>query len=298
MKKSRIALIAVLALALSLAVTFIAYNALLAGTAPVAEQVVPVVVAAAPINIGTRLESDQLRIRQWPKSEQIEGSFRTPEEVVGRGTLWPLAENEPVLESKLAAVGAGSGLTAVIPEGMRALAVKVNDVIGVAGFAIPGTRVDVILVGSAGTQRDSDTSRVILENVEVLAAGQNIERDAKGKPLDFQVVTLLVSPADAQKLALASVDGRIQLALRNPMDIKQVSPGPTKRDTLYSGPTSAATPLRAPRQAVTRRPVVKQVKVEATPPPPPEKKTYKVELLQGTDRQTIQFDEKDSSKRQ
>src|SRR5438876_2761836 len=108
-----------------------------------------------------------------------------------------MVSNEPILESKLAASGAGAGLMASIPEGMRAVAVKVNDVIGVAGFVVPGTHVDVILSGSADEKNGADTSRVILENVQVLAAGQNVEQTADGKPQNVQVITLLVTPEDS-----------------------------------------------------------------------------------------------------
>ena len=122
-----------------------------------------------------------------------------------------------------------------IPDGMRAVSVKVNDVIGVAGFVVPGSRVDLILSGSPTESGNVEMSKVILENIQVLAAGQNVANDDNGKPLNVQVVTLLVTPEQSERLALASVDGKIQLALRNPMDLEHTNPNAIRREHLFAG---------------------------------------------------------------
>ncbi len=196
--------------------------------------------------------------------------------------------NEPVLESKLAPRGAGAGLTTAIPSGMRAVSVKVNEVIGVSGFVLPGTRVDVIVTGSPDNSSSGEISKVVLENVEVLAAGQNIERNAQGTPEKVQVVTLLVTPEDSQKLALASSDARIQLALRNPLDLEHTDPSPVKRAELYSEPSSDQPKVE---EAAPVRRVVRRVAPPPPPPPPPPKK-YEVEVIQGTERKTMTYEEK------
>src|SRR5579862_5499008 len=180
-----------------------------------------IVVAYRPIQLGERVDSSNLRLIDWPASEPVAGMFHSIEDCAGRALITPVAQNEPILESKLAPKEAGAGLPATIPEGMRGLSVAVNDVIGVAGFVIPGTMVDVLVTGEiAGSKNtgENNITRTILENVRVLAAGQKVEQDRDGKPQTVPVVTLLVSPEDADKLAMASTQGKIQLALRNTID--------------------------------------------------------------------------------
>ena len=142
-----------------------------------------------------------------------------PEDLIGRGLIQPVSTNELFLPSKLASKEAGAGLPPVIAPGYRALSVRVNDVIGVAGYTLPGTRVDVVVTLNPTKQPTDVTSKVILTNVLVLASGTKIERDAKdNKPIAVNVVTMLVNPDEAERLTLASTEGKIQLALRNPMD--------------------------------------------------------------------------------
>jgi pilus assembly protein CpaB len=142
-----------------------------------------------------------------------------PDDVIGRGLIMPVIQNEPILPMKLAPKGAGAGLPPVIPPGFRALSVRVNEVIGVAGYVLPGTRVDVVATVSPTSQQIDMTSKVILTNVLVLAAGTKIDRQTdKDKPIPVTVVTLLVNPEEAERLTLASSEGKIQLALRNPLD--------------------------------------------------------------------------------
>ena len=179
----------------------------------------PVVVAAADLVVGAELRADVVRIFEWPATALPAGVFEKPEDVVGRGLVMPVIQNEPILPMKLASKEAGSGLPIMIPEGGRAVSVRVNEVIGVAGYVLPGTRVDVVAVASATDNKADTTSKVVLTNVQVLAAGTKMEQDGdQGKPMPVTVVTLLVDPEQAERLTLASTEGKIQLALRNPLD--------------------------------------------------------------------------------
>jgi pilus assembly protein CpaB len=281
MNRTRMLVLAVLALGLSVVVTFAVYRVLRKRLGR-PDEFVQMVVAAEKLPLGARLTQETLRTVAWPRTVAVEGSFNSVQDVIGRGVVIPMIANEPVLESKLAPKEAGAGMTTVIPEGMRAVGVKVNDVVGVSGFVLPGTRVDVILSGSTDDSSRADTSKVILENVQVLAAGQNLEQTADGKPQNVQVITLLVTPEDSQKLALASVDGKIQLALRNPLDFKQTQPIAVNKTTLYNGPAVPA-PL-----VVARHPKPKVEVAAPAAPPPPQK--VAVELIQGTTAKTLTFE--------
>jgi pilus assembly protein CpaB len=177
-----------------------------------------VLVAAQDLQIGASLRQEDLRAVQWPSNAVPAGAFGKPEDLIGRGLIQPVMTNEPFLPSKLAPKEAGAGLPPVIPEGFRALSVRVNDVIGVAGYVLPGTRVDVVATVNPTQNQPDVTSKVILTNVQVVAAGTKIEQDEKNKPVQVTVVTLLVNPDEAEKLTLASTEGKIQLALRNPLD--------------------------------------------------------------------------------
>jgi pilus assembly protein CpaB len=209
-----------------------------------------IVVAAAPMQLGTRIDARNLRLIPWPSNAPVAGTFTRIEDCANRALITPVAANELILESKLAAVEAGAGLPATIPEGMRAISVAVNEVVGVAGFVIPGTIVDVLVTGR-GSQNGGNVTRTILENVRVLAAGQKIEQDREGKPQTVPVITLLVSPEDAAKLAMASTQGKIQLALRNTIDSKKVNPPAVMEAALFAGtaPTPPAKHIAAVKSA-------------------------------------------------
>src|SRR6266700_8169129 len=186
MNRSRMLILAAAAFVVAVAVTGFTYRALRDRLQPSVDDSTQIVVAAQGVSVGALLQEADLRLAPWPRAVPLQGSFQRISDVVGRGVVTPMVLNEPILESKLAATGAGGGLTATIPDGMRAVGVKVNDVIGVAGFVVPGTHVDVILSGSADEKNGADTSKVILENVQVLAAGQNVEQTADGKPQNVQ----------------------------------------------------------------------------------------------------------------
>lgn len=240
------------------------------GTKPIVMQ--HIVVAAVPMQLGTRLDANNLRLMPWPAGEPVAGMFTHIEDCANRALITPVAENEPIIENKLSPKEAGAGLSATIPEGMRALSVAVNEVVGVAGFVIPGTMVDVLVTGSVVGSRDQNNiTRTILENVRVLAAGQKIEQDREGKPQTVPVITLLVTPADAAKLAMASTEGKIQLALRNTIDTKMANPPPILQATLFAGIEPP------PRRIAPGKP--------APPPAPP----YSVEIITGTKRENKSF---------
>jgi len=236
-----------------------------------------IVVADRAIQLGTRIDAANLRVISWPANESIAGSFTRVEDCAGRALLTNLAENEPVLESKLAPKQAGAGLPATIPEGMRAVSVAVNEVNGVAGFVIPGTMVDILVTARLSgktSDPDNNITRVILENVRVLAAGQQVEQDREGKPQKVPVVTLLVTPEDATKLTMASTEGKIQLALRNTIDAKLTNPPPVLQAVLFTGPVAPAPPVRTSVHKA----------VPAGPPP------YSVEVITGSKKETKTFD--------
>jgi pilus assembly protein CpaB len=179
----------------------------------------PVVVAASDLDVGAEIAAEDVKVVAWPKTSVPPQAISDPKEIIGRGVVTPIIQNEPVMETKLSSKEAGAGLPPAIPPGLRALSVRVNEVIGVAGYVLPGTRVDVLAtVNPTGNGQDV-TSKVVLTNVQVLAAGTKIERDVeKGKPMPVSVVTLLVAPEESERLTLAATEGKIQLALRNPLD--------------------------------------------------------------------------------
>jgi len=178
-----------------------------------------VVVAASDLDVGADLTKDTVRVIEWPSSAAPANAISDPEQVVGRGLVVPMIQNEPFIEGKMAPKDAGAGLPPAIPPGLRAISVKVNEVIGVAGYVLPGTRVDVVATVSPSQSAADMTSKVILTNVEVLTAGTKLERQKdKDEPIAVTVVTLLVDPDQSERLTLASTEGKIQLALRNPLD--------------------------------------------------------------------------------
>ena len=214
----------------------------------------PVVVAAADLELGAELRADDLRVVQWPESAMPMGAFASPEDVVGRGLVMPVIQNEPILPMKLAGKGAGSGLPVVIPEGKRAVSVRVNEVLGVAGYVLPGTRVDVLATASPTEKRADVTTKLVLSNVQVLAAGTKLEQDGEqGKPVSVTVVTLLVTPEESEKLTLGATEGKIQLALRNPLD-KDTPETPGIQPASLLG-RAGARPVRRSGTARASRPV-------------------------------------------
>jgi pilus assembly protein CpaB len=196
-----------------------------------------VVVAAQDLKVGTTVRATDVRLVRWPESALPSGYVGAVDAVVGRGVITPVRINEPMLDGKLAAKGAGAGLQITIPEGMRAVSVKVDEVIGVAGFVLPRTRVDVIMTlpPTPGTGLKETTTRLFMQNVLALASGQVVQQDAEGKPLRVTVITLLVTPEQAEVLILAGSEGKIQLALRNTLDLDTVRTAGARADALLNG---------------------------------------------------------------
>lgn len=217
----------------------------------------PMVLAAHDIKIGTILAADDVKtVNVTGMTPQ--GAISQPKDAIGRGVISNIYAGEAILDNRLAPLGSGGGLAATIKQGMRACAVKVDEVVGVAGFVTPGTRVDVLGSGvppNSGGNQDTQT-RTLLQNVEVLSAGTDIQKDASGKPQQVQVVNLLVTPQDAQVLSLAANQMKIQLVLRNPLDTS-ITPVPeTAMTNLFGGPKApqpkASTVSRKPRPAVAQ----------------------------------------------
>ena len=235
-------------------------------------------VAAENLPTGTRLTRDHIKMVGWPKSDPVVGGFESPDALVGRGLIQPVNTNEPLTETKLAPVEAGAGLPPSIPPGMRALAVRVNDVISVAGYTVPGTRVDVLVTLSRGEQ---SLSRAVVSNVQVLTAGtfRDSEQAKDGKPISSTVVTLMVTPDDAERIVLAQNLGSIMLVLRNPLDVVPTDTRGVRLTGLMGQPD--APPVV--KEANGARRVVAQ-KPKPEPPLPQVSPAYTVETLQGRQR--------------
>jgi len=235
-----------------------------------------VVVAAADMDIGAEVRREDLRVIEWPANSIPANAISNPDEVVGRGLVMPVIENEPILPMKLASKEAGAGLPPVIPPGQRAVSVRVNEVIGVAGYVTPGTRVDVVATVSPTQNQQDMTSKVILTDVAVLAAGTKIERDTeKDKPVAVNVVTLLVSPDESERLTLAANEGKIQLALRNPLD----KDSPKTLGIRPAALLGTAPPARPLPRALPSKGAPEKVAAVATAPEP-----TTVEIIRGDKR--------------
>ena len=210
-------------------------NMLAAQPAPA---VTRVVAAATDIKIGTVLTAADLTSVAIA-GPLPQGAILKPKDAMGRGVMTELYQGEPILQNWLATAGSGGGLAATIPRGKRACAVRVDEVVGLAGFATPGMRVDVLASGNppGAPPSEGTVTKTILQNIEVLSAGTDIQRDAQGKPHQVQVVNLLVTPQQAQMLSLASNQLKIQLVLRNPLDTKIVPVPTTAMSDLFTGQT-------------------------------------------------------------
>ena len=277
-------LLAVLAVALLAATvaSFVVYRALAAGAAGSQQpQTVDTIVAARSIPAGTMIAREHIKTIAWPAGSRLEGSLGDAQDVLDRGAIVAIAANEPITEAKLASKGAGAGLPPTIPPGMRAISVRVNEVIGVAGFVVPGTRVDVLVTFESRAQGSDSVARVVVSNAQVLTAGTRFDQEKArqdGKPIPTSVVTLLVSPEDAERIALAAAEGRITLTLRNPLDN-----APTASTGIRAGGLMGGT--SAPQPEPARRPAPKPAPAAAAPvPTPPPPAPYTVEAIRGAKR--------------
>lgn len=238
---------------------------------------VRVVAAAADIKLGTILTAANITTIEvagpLPK-----GALLKPENAIGRGVISDLYQGEPILEERLASAGSGGGLAATIKQGMRACAVKVDEVVGVAGFVTPGMRVDVLISGDppgAANSRDGTEVKTLLQNIQVLSAGTDIQKDAEGKPQQTHVVNLLVTPEQAEVLSLASNHTQIQLVLRNPLDTKVTDVPGSAMANLFAGNNAAVpqTSLLRPARFVRK----------------PRPKMFSIEVINGSQRSEKRF---------
>jgi pilus assembly protein CpaB len=244
------------------------------------------VVAAAAMPVGTLITRESVKLVDWPANTPLQGGFSNIDDVVNRGLITPIVENEPLSENKLAPKEAGAGLPPTIKHGMRAISVRVNEVIGVAGFVVPGTHVDVVTViqDPIGSKDNETVSRVVVSNVEVLTAGTRYDQEESrqdGKPIRSTVVTLMVNPLDAERIALAQSQGELLLTLRHPLDVEPTVDGAGIRKAMLFGeapkapaPAASGKP-RTPRAAAP--PVVPVVQ-------PVVKKPYTVETIRAAKR--------------
>ncbi len=278
MNRSRLLMIGGLALAVGLLVSYTVYNQLRSHGAN-NPQMVQVFVASNDVQIGSKLTEHDVHLASFPPASVPPGAFSRIAQIKDRGVILPISRGDFVLPDKLADENAGAGLPSLIPQGMRAVSVRVNDVVSVAGFVQPGTRVDVMATGIHGAGEDETTT--VLENVAVIAVGRSLLDRVTGDTGNAGVITLLVSPDDAQRLTLATQEGRIQLALRNPLDTRKESLGATKTSSLLPGGGQvSATAENKPK-------IHKVVAKAALPPPPPA--PFQVEIIKGSKRDEAKF---------
>ena len=283
MKRNRTLIVMAISVVTAAAASFAVYRAI--QSMPVRKVeigTVPVVVAKKPLPVGTRLTADHLTVAAWPARTQVPGAFADPKELVDRGVIATISENEPVTQGKVAAAGVGAGLPPVIPSGMRAMSVKVNEVIGVAGFVLPGTRVDVLATvredGSGGNQ--NPMARTVVSNVEVLTAGTRYDQEqAKdGKPQQSTVVTLAVLPLDAR--AHRAGVGRRE-------DLARAAQSARRRADVDQWHQAGRADARHRSRAGARREEAAHGAVQRKVPPPPAAvvpSVYKVETIRAAKR--------------
>lgn len=242
----------------------------IAGKASKAAPKVQYVAASGPIAAGDIVKPEQLTMIDWPASQPVSGVFKKATDVAGRAAVYPMDKGQLVLEKFLAEPGSGIGLTTRIPDGMRAIALKSDEVVGVAGFLFPGSRVDVLVTYRPPQGNDSITSTV-LQNAQVLAVGHQVQPDPSGKPTSVDVMTILANPHDAEKVVLASTQGTIHFVLRNGSDKVEIPNVPAQLTQLGA-------------------PAVTPPTVRKTGPIVPKKKPYVVETIEGDKKTSVSFD--------
>ena len=255
---------------------------------------VKIAVATRDLELGSVLKDEDVKLLDWPSELPVGASTRT-QDVVGRGVITKIFAKEPILEVRLAPKGAGGGFAAIIPKGMRAVAVPVNEVVGVAGFVVPGMHVDILISGQPpnGPASLGTLTKTLLQNIEVLSSGQDFKKDPEGKPITVQVVNLLVTPDQAEQLSLASHQTTIQLVLRNPLDRDEAKTSGTAVASLFTGTRVALKDIEGleterprPRAAPRPAPVMPLL-----PPPAPKKDSpYVMEIFSGNKKNETKFD--------
>jgi pilus assembly protein CpaB len=241
------------------------------------------VLASHDLELGTVLREDDLVLTDW-FGEKPANALSKAQDLVGRGVMSKIYAKEAILETRLAPKGAGGGLAALIPPGMRAVAVPVNEVVDVAGFALPGMHVDVLISGTppSGIGGLGTLTTTLLQDIEVLSAGQDFKKNAEGKPVAVQVVNLLVTPGQAEQLSLASHQTTIQLVLRNPLDRDVTKIPGVVLEQLFGGDNPKPVEAIAPRARLRPRRAAKAAVAEAPPSPPPPPPTAPAPLKKET----------------
>ena len=279
----RLVAVFLFALAVAALTSFAAYRLIVSQVGKPSQPVATskLLVAAHDLQVGELIRDYDLTEIAWNGSPP-DHVIKTRQEAVGRGVVATIYQNEPILDHRLASKGAGAGLAATIPVGMRAVALRVNEVVGLAGFVLPGMRVDVLIAGNVpGADQVAGTiCKTVLQNIEVLSAGQKLEKSTEGKPESAQVVNLLVTPAQAEILNLASDETKVQLVLRNPLDTKEQPTAGVSLGGLF-GQTVKAAP----------QPVIVVPRRAAAPPPAPRPpSTTTVEVFSGVKRSEQTFE--------
>jgi Flp pilus assembly protein CpaB len=283
MNRTRLLMIGVLALAAGLLAAVYVYKNLQPKSATAADTA-EVMVAANDLQVGARVEDHDIKIIRIQSTDMPPGAPRKKADVVGHGVIVPMSKGDFILLTRLAGENAGAGLPALIPPGMRAVSVRVNEIVSVAGFVTAGTRVDVLMTGAPSGSGEQQTTTV-LQNVAVLASGHTLERTSSGEAQNTAVITLLVTPDDAQRLTLASTEGHIQLALRNPLDTRQDDVPASNSRGLYRG---------LPAPAAVRVPIRHVVPHIVDTPPVRPSTGVSVEVYQGDKKQEVKFPEEGS----
>ena len=254
----------------------------LSGHTPSAVSTVHYVVLTHPLAAGEVLRPESLRSTDWPTDHPVVGAFTSTDTLAGRAVLYPLDANQPLTDKLVSAQGAGAGLAGRIPEGMRAIALRSDQVMGVAGFLLPGSHLDVLVTYRTDKAPDPRTVTV-LQNAEVIAAGQQIQPDPQGKPATVDVVTLLLSPADAERAVLASTQGTVHFVLRSGSDQTRAPGSGIGLSELASG--SVATAPNTPTPKVPKP--IRQTSVTS----PVERRQAVVQTISGDKQVTATFDE-------
>ena len=256
-----------------------------------------VAVAKVGIPIGSKIVAEQIMVVPFPKESTPDGAYDSAEKLAGRVAVVNIAAREPITESRLAAEGTAAGLSAIIPEGYRAMTVKVDDAAGISGFIQPGTLVDVVVtIDPEGIARQDPISKIVLQNIKVLASGQNIDKPENEREANsVKAVTLQVTPEQAEKLALASSEGKLQLVMRSQIDQgDEKTTGINKRNLLGGDiakpvPEPGALKSEQPKteaKPARRAPVSKPVAAPAAPPPTPR---TQVEMIEGAKKRNVEF---------
>jgi pilus assembly protein CpaB len=251
---------------------------------PAGPNMISIVAAARDLAPGVPLTAQDLTTIAWPDNVALPGSMRKMEDVIGRPLMVSASAKQPLLQRDLAAPGSGYGLSGKIPEGMRATAIRSNEIVGVAGFLFPGSHVDVIATYASSSGAITNT---VLQDVEVISTGTSIEPDPQGKPQTVNVVTLLLTPEDSQKILLASSQGTIQFVLRSGVDRKIADILPTRMDQLSGRPVQVSTPAPptpAPKPVARANAKVEPPRVPAPVVEDPKPAPYTIEVIQGSER--------------